>query len=168
MSVRTKLLFALGSFFFLNSAFSVYQLNQFYKLSIITNDDYSNLPLPIDIKIEAILATILFIIGSLLNIFESSNQNKKDFIIMKNGDFLNNTTNTSIDNNKQTEVNKSFLNDVPLRFIHMSKATSELEIQGYGLYDYLENRVNFIDFKQKRREYSDWLNKTESENKSEK
>lgn len=167
MSVRTKLLFALGSFCFLNSAFSVYQLNQFYKLSIITNNDYSNLPLPIDIKIEAIIATTLFMIGSLLNIFESSNQNKKDFVIMKNGDFINNT-NKDMDNSKKSEINKSFSDNVPLRFIQMSKATSELEIQGYGLYDYLENRANFIDFKQKRREYNDWLNKSQLENKNEK
>ncbi|KAG7739562.1 hypothetical protein KL923_002409 [Ogataea haglerorum] len=108
---------------FANSAYSSYQ---FYQLSNA---------LPLDVQLEAGLACVLVLVGSLAGVPRPAP--KHDIV-----------TGKEVRGHRQE----------PLEYIYMDKATEKLEVQGVALFEELVNRPGYLALKQKRDEFAKWAN----------
>lgn len=127
--IQSSVLFLLGSLLFIHAAYSSFEFHQLLKI----HSEYDYLPLPTEITVEVILALVTFIVGSIISI--------------------ENEPKLSIDNKLILQDDKY------LKKIEMRKAMREFEKVGISGFEEYDSRVDFIDIKQKRKEYNDWVNK---------
>lgn len=155
-----QIFFLIGFIIFVNSIYSTYQFNQLSKFleskkeitpdeifnngnnnnqnndnsGISTDEDTSSsfFSIPIDIKIEPIIAAFFFLAGSFYSLSASNDKYKKDLI-----------------SNKKI---KNFQNR-SLKYLDMSKATAEDEVSGFSNFEYIENSPSLLDITKKRKEY---------------
>ncbi|GME69592.1 unnamed protein product [[Candida] boidinii] len=152
-----QIFFLIGFVIFVNSIYSTYQFNQLSKFleskkeitpdklfnsdnqsnggsGISTDEDNSSgfFSIPIDIKIEPIIAAFFFLAGSFYSLSASNDKYKKDLL-----------------SNKKI---KNFQNR-SLKYLDMSKATAEDEVSGFSNFEYIENSPSILDITQKRKEY---------------
>ncbi|VEU20449.1 DEKNAAC101379 [Brettanomyces naardenensis] len=134
MSLTSKLLYFAGFFLFLNSTYSSYQLSLPIKLAGFS----SGSGLPLDLQIEAIIASLLVLTGALVDIQASKDR--------KLGP-LSGLSKEAV----------KILASSPLKEIEMSEATNENEIEGFTGFDSLENRLNYTNWNAKRAQFTEWL-----------
>lgn len=127
--IYSSALYLIGSLLFIHAAYSSFEFHQLLKSHI----EYDYLPLPTEITVEVILALVTFIIGSIISIENAPKLSIENKLIQQDDQYL--------------------------RKIEMRKAMREFEKVGISGFQEYDSRIDFIDIKQKRKEYSGWLNK---------
>ncbi|ODV58797.1 Emc5p ASCRUDRAFT_38639 [Ascoidea rubescens DSM 1968] len=145
MSFLSKLLYFIGSFCLLHSGFSSYEFTQYFKQV----HKGLNTPLPLDIKIEAILGLLFFIIASFHSILISPKLSLID-------NDPNNSDHTSL-------LLKSNQDSLFFKPIKMRKAMAEYELIGACPFQAIESKPSYIDILQRKNEFNQWLLNTKKE-----
>ncbi|GME89372.1 unnamed protein product [Ambrosiozyma monospora] len=154
MSFQSKLLFVIATCLYINSAYSSYQLtqlskllpqttqtSQFHESQNITTQSTSHqtsheVAFPLDLTLEVLVASLLFLGGALLEAVHASQ--------------------SVVKSEKLKKISKLIKLDI-LKPIEYSKATSELEVDGFGIYDAVHNNLDFIDIRARRANFQKWV-----------
>ncbi|ODV93206.1 hypothetical protein PACTADRAFT_51822 [Pachysolen tannophilus NRRL Y-2460] len=134
MSLKSTILYVLGIFFMLHSAYSAFSFNQYLKASLSLNKP----TLPNDIKFELILSAILIVYATFENVLFNTG----------------NVYNYEIVTGEKKPVTKK----LKLNSIYMNQITAEDEKLGKCVFDELENRSCYMDVAERRAEFEKWFN----------
>ncbi|AOA63528.1 hypothetical protein PP7435_CHR3-0664 [Komagataella phaffii CBS 7435] len=127
MSFISRVCYVIGSLLLLNAGYASYTFNQVAKRVL----DH-NLELPLDIKIEALVACVIVALGAILSIEASDQVDIYSGALVKPRD------------------------QSGLKNIFMGEATGEHEIIGTTPFDHIESNVEFINIIKRREEFAKW------------
>lgn len=132
MSTVSVACYVLGSFLYANSAYSMYQINQLANLTGAQTDT-----IQIDLVVEVILASVLFLAGALVSTNDKKNRDLGPLATVP-------------------EQAAKQLTGSPLKEILIEKANDENEIQGFTQFDRIDYRLSYTNWRAKRAEYQKW------------
>ena len=145
MGLISKLLYLIGSFFLLHSGFSSYEFTQYFKQV----HKGLNVPLPLDIQLEAMFGLVFFVAGAFNSNIISPKLSVIDIGVG--------------DNDNGSVLLNSDQNSLLFKPIEMRKAMIEHELIGACPFQSIESKPNYIDILQRKSEFKDWILNTKKE-----
>ncbi|CDK25030.1 unnamed protein product [Kuraishia capsulata CBS 1993] len=131
MALTSFVLYGIGVILLINSGYSSYEHRQLSKTLLHSR----HFPLPLDVKMEAVVGCVLVLIGAIISI----QPNQTHVVDVASGSVVEGYT------------------EEALRPIDMGKATIRQEAMGTSDYAQIENRPGYIDIRARRKEYQEWL-----------